>query len=264
MCGRFALDSSTDALIREFVVAGGDYNDWTPAWNISPTDPVAVIIETPRRDGGDDSDGSDGSDIESNERELDAADRNADQESDRVRRLEIARWSLVPSWSKELKMKFPTFNARSETAAEKSMFAASVRSKRAIIPATGYYEWRTDPDTNVKTPFFIRPADGELMAMAGLYTWWKDRTATGDDDGWRLTATILTSDAVETLDHIHDRNPVPIPESFWDVWLDPTVVGDQGLVDEAVRAALPVAESLEWYEVGPVKGDGPELIERLR
>lgn len=107
----------------------------------------------------------------------------------------------------------------------------------------------------VKTPHFIRPKDGELMAMAGLYTWWKDPTATGDDDGWHLTTTILTSDAVHTLEHIH----VPLPRSFWDVWLDPTVVG--ALVDEAVRAALPVAEALEWYPVGKVTGHSPALIQ---
>lgn len=231
MCGRFALDARTDDLIRQFVIAGGDYQDWTPSWNIKPTQPVAVILET------------------------------AKGEDEPLRRLEHARWGLVPSWSKELKTKFPTFNARSETAAEKASFKASVRSKRAIIPATGYYEWQTNPDSGLKTPHFIRPKDGELMAMASLYTWWKDPTATGDDDDWHLTTTIFTSDAVHTMDHNHDRNPVPLPQSFWDIWLDPTVAGDQALVDEAVRAALPVAEDLDWYPVGKVTGDSPTLIQ---
>lgn len=80
------------------------------------------------------------------------------------------------------------------------------------------------------------------------------------------TATILISEAVHTLEHIRDRNHVPLPHSFWDVWLDPTDVGrrtsgDQALVDEAVRAALPVAEDLEWYPVCKVTGDSPALIQ---
>jgi len=77
MCGRFALDARTDDLIRQFVVAGGDYEDWTPSWNIKPTQPVAMILET------------------------------AKGEAEPLRRLEQARWGLVPSWSKELKTKFP-------------------------------------------------------------------------------------------------------------------------------------------------------------
>lgn len=184
MCGRFALDARTDDLIREFVFASGDFQDWTPSWNIKPTQPVAVVLET------------------------------AKGEAEPLRRLEQARWGLVPSWSKELKTKFPSFNARSETAAAKASFKTSVKSKRALIPATGCFEWQKDPDSGVRTPHFIRPEDGELMAMAGLYTWWKDPTATEDDDSWHLTATILTSDAVRTLGIADCRPTETHPSAF--------------------------------------------------
>ena len=141
------------------------------------------------------------------------------------------------------------------------MFKASVASRRAIVPAIGYYEWQTDPVTKKKTPYFIHLPDGELMGFAGLYAWWADPAKDhGDPERWHLTATILTADAVQTLEHIHDRNPVPLPRELWDHWVDPTVVGDQALLDEAVRAAVGVAESLAFDRVGPVTGDGPELI----
>lgn len=228
MCGRFAVDSEVNELISDFVATGGDIHDWRPSYNLSPTDRVPVILESVKT-------------------------------GELVRRLELARWSLTPSWSKELTMKGPTFNARSETAATTSMFKASVASKRALIPATGYYEWHTEGKH--KTPYFIHDPVGEL-AFAGLYSWWRDHSKADDDpDRWVLTATILTMDAVPHLAPIHDRNPVVLPSSFWQQWLDPSLVGDQELVDEARAAAVSVAESLEFHEVGPVKGDGPELMQ---
>jgi putative SOS response-associated peptidase YedK len=228
MCGRFAMDKKTDDLIQEYVAQGGDFRDWTPSWNIAPTDTIPVLLESAKGDG------------------------------DEVRRLEPARWSLVPSYSKELKLKYPTFNARAEGLASKATWRGPLKSHRAIIPATGYYEWKTEGKT--KTPHFIH-LPGETIGMAGLYSWWPDHSKNEDDDDfWTLTATILTSDAVDQLIGIHDRNPVPLPRDLWDWWLDPTIVGDQAMVDAAVKAALPVASELEAYEVGPVRGDGPELI----
>jgi putative SOS response-associated peptidase YedK len=227
MCGRFAMDKETDQLIEEFVAVGGDFHDWRPGWNIRPTDPVATVIES-LKDG-----------------EL-------------MRRLEPARWSLTPSWSKTLKMKVPMFNARSEGITEKASFKNAIRTKRAIIPASGYYEWQTDPVTKKKTPFYIRPADGSTMALAGIYSWWKDHTLADDDPRqWTLTTTILTSDAVQTLADIHDRNPVPLPRDWWDDWLNPAIEADQSFVDAAVAAALPVADALDFVRVVAVTDDAP-------
>ena len=228
MCGRFAMDKSTDDLIEEFVAVGGDFRDWRPGWNIRPTDPVAIVLES-TKDG-----------------------------AEPTRRLEVARWSLTPGWSKTLKMKVPTFNARSEGITEKASYRASIRSKRALIPAAGYYEWQTDPATKKKTPFYLRAPEGEMMAFAGIYSWWKDHSLPDDDPRvWTLTTTILTADSVHTLDHIHDRNPVPLPRAFWNDWLDPRIEGTQDFVDAAVAAAVPVAESLEILELNAVTDEEP-------
>jgi putative SOS response-associated peptidase YedK len=232
MCGRFAIDNEINELIELFVAGGGDVEDWRPSWNIRPTDPVPVVFESNKM-------GSSGASGEAG------------------RRIELGRWSLTPSWSKELKTKFPTFNARSEDVATKASFKASVVNKRALIPATGYYEWHTEGKT--KTPYFIHGSDE--LAFAALYSWWKDASKPEDDpDRWTLTATILTMAAVPSLASIHDRNPVPLPRAFWDDWLSLDIDGDQHLVDAAVAAAVPVAESLEFHEVAPLRGEnGPGL-----
>ncbi|MDM4761578.1 SOS response-associated peptidase [Galbitalea sp. SE-J8] len=241
MCGRFAVDSEVNDLIEEFVAQGGDVHDWRPSYNIRPTDPIPVVIESVRRNG--------------------------DAAGELQRRLELARWSLTPSWSKDLKMKGPTFNARSETAATTSMFRASVEGKRALIPVTGYYEWHTDatgPGKPRKTPYFIHDPSGDDFAFAGLYSWWRDRSRPDDDpERWVLTATILTMDAVPHLRAIHDRNPVPLPRELWQHWLDPSLIGDEQLVREAVAAGTELAERLEFYEVAPVTGEGPETMRPL-
>ena len=228
MCGRFAVDSEINELIEEFVAQGGDVSDWRPSYNIRPTDPVPIVLESTKT-------------------------------GEVVRRLELARWSLVPSFSKELKLKYPTFNARSEDAAAKASYKSSVVSKRALIPASGYYEWRTVGGT--KTPFYIHDPDGTL-AFAALYSWWRNHALPDDDPArWVLTATILTMPTVPHLAEIHDRNPVPLPRDFWDSWLSTEIAGDQSLVDAAVAASVEVASSLAFHQVAPLGENGPELIE---
>jgi putative SOS response-associated peptidase YedK len=237
MCGRFALDDKVNALITDFVMSGGELDDyvpasWVPSWNISPTDQVGVILESKKGD------------------------------APAQRRFEKARWSLIPSWSKTQKLKFPTFNARAEEAASKPMFKASVVSKRAILPANGYFEWQTVGKT--KTPYFIHPEGDELMGLAGLYSWWADPSFDRDDpERWALSATILTADTIQTLADIHDRNPVMLPRELWAHWIDPTVVGDQKLLDEMIEVSKGVASTLVFDRVGPVVGNGPELIRPL-
>ena len=221
------MDKSTDDLISEFVAVGGDFADWKPGWNIRPTDAIPVVIDS-------------------------------DKDETVTRRLELARWSLTPGWSKTLKTKQPLFNARSEGITEKASFKGAVKSKRALIPASGYYEWQTDPETGVKTPYFMTAPDGGLLAFAGLYSWWRDHSKADDDPArWVLTSTILTADAVHTLDDIHDRNPVPLPRDWWDHWLDPKVDGTQELVDEAVAAAVGVAERLDIQQILAVNDEQP-------
>ena len=181
MCGRFVVAGEHRDLLGLFEIEIEGDNLPGPSWNIRPTDTVSVVIDSVRGD------------------ELP------------VRRVAAARWSLTPSFSPTRATKVPTFNARSETAAEKPFFAASVRSKRAIIPASGYYEWKTVGD--VKTPYYIHPPEG-MLAFAGLYSWWKDASLANDDPArWVLTTTILTREAVGGLRDIHERTPVALPRT---------------------------------------------------
>jgi putative SOS response-associated peptidase YedK len=241
MCGRFAMVKETDELITEFVAEGGDFRDWRPSYNIAPTQTIPVLLES-AKDGAS---GEEGGDVR--------------------RRLELARWSLVPGWSKELKLQYPTFNARSEDIATKATWKGPLKAHRALVPASGYFEWQTFADGK-KIPHFIHDPSGQPLMLAGLYSWWKDHKVPDNDPNvWTLTATILTSGAVDELLHIHDRNPVMLPPEWWDRWLDPELEGTQELVDAAVQAALPVATALEVYEVAPLpfRGNGSQLIERV-
>ena len=245
MCGRYANTKSGEELGRYFEADEVDEVRLPPSWNIAPTQRIPVVVDTVPR-------------------ELAGAGGDAPV----TRRVTTARWSLVPRFQKELASKYPTFNARSETAAEKPTFRSSVVRSRALVPADGYYEWLTIGKT--KTPYFVTdPEEGEL-AFAGLYSWWRPPAAAGSDgsesvepEPWVLTATILTRAAAGPAARIHDRIPVMLPRAEWDTWLDPTIAGDHALVQHAVAASQPVIERLAVHEVAPLRSDGPELIAPL-
>ncbi len=137
--------------------------------------------------------------------------------------------------------------------------------KRCLIPVDGYYEWLTDEDS-LKHPYYIYPEqDGIVLAFAGLYSWWVDPAADPEDPArWVLSATILTMPAVPRLSHIHDRSPIILPPQMWDAWLAPYATGDQLLMDAAVASTQSVADHLGYYEVPPLRGNGPELLAPIR
>jgi putative SOS response-associated peptidase YedK len=229
MCGRFVVTESSRDLIELFDIDLASEHLPQPSYNVKPTDQIPVILESVKSEPT-------------------------------VRRLESARWSLVPSFAKELTGKFPTFNARSEDVAAKAAFAESVISRRAIIPAAGYYEWHTVGTE--KTPYYVHAGSGAPIAFAGLYSWWKNEAVPPGAPGrWVLSATILTRDAVGELAGIHPRTPVMLSSEFWDAWLDPNEEGDQSFVDAAVDASTEMVEELVFHEVAPLKDDGPELIQ---
>ncbi|MCY7413367.1 MAG: SOS response-associated peptidase, partial [Salinibacterium sp.] len=164
MCGRFVVTSPTAELVAAFDVQFVGENLPDPSWNIAPTQSVAVVVDSVSRD-------------------------RAGQEP--ARRLEAARWGLVPSWAKDIAIGSKAFNARIETAAEKPMFRSALASHRAVVPASGYFEWRmTD---NGKIPEYIFSTDGAPLAFAALYSWWRDPTFVGPAPReWILSTTILT------------------------------------------------------------------------
>lgn len=233
MCGRLVMkeNEATLAALFEIDVVGG-----VPVanWNVAPTNDVAIVMESMKT-------------------------------GEPVRRLETARWSLVPKFAKELNSPYPTFNARSETAAEKPTFRDSVFHHRALVVANAYYEWRGEPGS--KTPYVVYPdsetttaaADAEVLAFAGLYSWWRNpNLPESDPDRWVLTATILTTAATGAMKELHDRVPVVLAPSWWDTWLDPTEAGGADLVRAAAEASAEV--QLRFHQVRPLHGNGPELV----
>lgn len=204
-------------------------------YNIAPTSTVPVVLE---RRGDDD---------------------------DIHRYLRGMRWGLVPSWAKELSVGNRMFNARADSVATKPAFRTALHKRRCLLPASGYFEWRTStgPDGRPdKQPFYITPEDGSTLAFAGLWEFW--RPPSGEPV---VSCTILTTDPVGELAAIHDRMPLILPAADWDAWLDPTLDG------RAVAALLspPEAALIAQLElrpvskrVGNVRNDDPQLLEPVR
>ena len=140
----------------------------------------------------------------------------ADYQDARV--LTSFRWGLIPFWAKDKKIGARTINARSETAGEKPMYRSSFTNRRCLIPVDGFYEW--ERKAKGKLPHYIYAADGKPLAVAGLWSSWRDL----ETDERLLTCTILTGTPNSLLDKIHDRMPIIMPEDRWDVWLDSTVI----------------------------------------
>ena len=164
-------------------------------------------------------------------------------------------------------------NARAETVAEKPAFRRAFAKRRCLIPADGYYEWYlpTSPDAPLgkggkplKQPFYIHPADGSSLAMAGLYEWWRDPTREDDDPAaWRLTCTVITTEASDEVGRIHDRMPMTIAPADWQAWLDPAhgAAESAALLRPAARRAARRVPGVD--AVNSVRNNGPELIAPL-
>lgn len=241
MCGRYASSRRPEDLIEEFEVV----NDRTPGplaadYNVAPTKEVYAVVERPP---------------------------SKDSPDPPERQLRVFTWGLVPSWAKEPSIGNRMINARMETVAEKPAYKRAFAVRRCLLPADGYFEWYPTSQTNakgkpVKQPYFIRPADGGVLAMAGLYEIWRDQSLADDDpDRFRWTCTVLTTAAEDSLGHIHDRMPLMVERDRWSEWLDPRVVGELSLLVPAAPGRL------EAYPVptlvSNVRNNGPELIEPL-
>jgi len=246
MCGRYASSCKPEDLVELFDVAPGG---WEPTealaadWNIAPTKPVYAVLERPLRGQG----------------------------PKPVRQLRALRWGLVPSWAQSADVAAKMFNARAETVHEKPAYRRAFASRRCLIPADGYYEWvapAARPGVRAarirKQPYFITPVDGSVLAMAGLYEFWRDPGRPADDpDAWWATCTVLTTAAEPALEWIHPRMPLVLrPRAFAD-WLDPALGDPAGL-----RALLapPPPGLLEprpvSAAVGSIRNNGPELVLR--
>lgn len=250
MCGRYASSRKPEDLVEEFevdrVVVSAPLE---PDFNVAPTkDVYAVFDRVPKQPD----------------------DQSEDQERDKQRRLAVLRWGLVPSWAKDPGIGSRMINARVETLAEKPAFRRAFAKRRCLLPADGYYEWYptsqlTKNNKPVKQPFFIRPVDGGVLAMAGLYEIWRNGSVPEEDpDAFLWTVSVITTTAEDELGHIHDRMPMLVEPGSYDAWLDPAVTE----TDDLRRLLTPAAPSrLEAYpvstEVNSVKNNGPHLVEPI-
>ncbi|HEY5833206.1 SOS response-associated peptidase [Streptomyces sp.] len=262
MCGRYAASRKPEDLADLFEVRQWDPTETiAPDWNVAPTKDVYAVLDRPVRDSG---------------------------STEPVRQLRVLRWGLVPSWAKTPEGGARLINARAETALEKPSFRRALTARRCLIPADGYYEWMTAAEERKleeqgrrkrtrKQPYFVTPADGSVMAMAGLYEFWRDPTLPDDHPrAWWVTCSVLTT-AAETgalagyeghgprsLADIHPRMPLMMTPDRWDTWLTPATTHPDALQEllgappEGLMRAFPVGTA-----VSSVQNNGPELVEPL-
>jgi len=180
-----------------------------------------------------------------------------------ARQLRLAVWGQRPKWIKDVKKRGLT-NARAESVDEKPSFRTAFAQRRCIVPADGFYEWFTEsPDDGgkpVKQPYFFRPADGAVLAMAGLLDWWHDP----ESDLWTPTYSIITTSATDDAGMVHDRMPMIVTADRWEAWLDPAVTDP---IEARSLMTAPLNGVLDIYPVskavGSVRNNGPQLVESI-
>ena len=180
MCGRYRL-SRRKQLIEEHFECDLWDEEWSPRYNIAPTQPVPVIRQHPKEP---------------------------------IRQIASMRWGLIPNWAKSPSGAAGMINARSETAATKPAFRDPLKLRRCLIPADGFYEWARTVKS--KQPFCFEVNGGQLFAFAGLWDGWRD--STGE---WVKTCSILTTTPNAVTAAVHDRMPVILDQDSYDLWLDP-------------------------------------------
>jgi putative SOS response-associated peptidase YedK len=175
MCGRYALHAHPQVIALQFGLAS--MPEAKARFNIAPTAEVLIV------------------------RAGEAAAQAA-----------LVRWGLVPRWAKDSAIGVKLNNARAETVAEIPSFREAFRKRRCLIPASGFYEWKTEAGR--KQPYYIYPAQSELFAFAGLWEAWRG------PDGMLETCAIVTSDANAVMQPIYDRMPVIVAQRDYARWLD--------------------------------------------
>jgi putative SOS response-associated peptidase YedK len=223
MCGRFTLTVDPAELQEKF----GQYTfpkKFAPRFNIAPTQPVLAIP------------------------------------NDEKFKADFFVWGLIPMWAKDPAIGNRLINARGETVAEKPSFRGSLKYKRCLILADGFYEWKTAKDRKTKTPYFIHMKDRQPFAFAGLWDSWNS------PDGSSIkSCTIITTEPNELMSMIHDRMPVILHPRDYEKWLDPS----PQTPDRLLPLIKPYpADGMDAYIVSTLvnkpANDSPELVVPVR
>jgi putative SOS response-associated peptidase YedK len=219
MCGRYAVTSAPEAIRGLFGYP--EQPNFPPRFNVAPTQPIAIV-----------------------------------RLMEGKRQFALVRWGLLPSWVKDPKNFSLLINARGESVMDKPAFEAAMKRRRCLVPADGFYEWKTIGTR--KQPYFVRAKSGAPLAFAGLWETW-----TGPNGEEMETAAIVTTRANRMLADIHDRMPVVVPPDAFDLWLNCAAVD----AETASTLIAPAPENLlEVYEVSSAvnrtANDNPQLVER--
>jgi putative SOS response-associated peptidase YedK len=198
-----------------------DAPDLPRRWNVAPTQPLYAVRER----------------------------------SDGKRALEAMRWGLVPRWADDARIGARLINARAETLAQRPAFRHLIGRHQALLPVSGFYEWRRQGTT--RQPFYFRRRDGYPMVLAGLWDVWSDEAGQHVQ-----TCTIITTAANSTMAPVHHRMPVVLPERSWPAWLSPRAAPT---AHGAAALAPAPPDLLEAYPVGQAVNsavnDGPGLVQ---
>lgn len=219
MCGRFTLTVDPSEL-RESFANYSFPEQHAPRFNIAPTQPILAIPNDDRM----------------------AAD--------------FFVWGLIPSWAKDPSIGSRLINARAEGLAEKPSFRGSFKYKRCLIPADGFYEWKSQPGTKTKVPHFIFLKDHRPFAFAGLWDEWYS-----PDGGSVRSATIITTAPNELMAPIHNRMPAILAPGDYARWLDPAPQRPEELAPllQPLSADLMSAYPVSTLVNSPAN-DRPELV----
>lgn len=216
MCGRYVLKrEDLEALVKQFGVRS--LEEFHSRYNIAPTSIVPVLRPRPSAP------------------------------------VELAgvRWGLIPAWAKPDAPAKPLVNLRAETLVTR--FQGALRSRRCVLPASGFFEWESFGTR--KQPWFFSARDGGAFGLAGIWDTWH-----GPEGTELETCTILTTTPNDVLRPIHDRMPVVLTPQQCQSWLDLSVDARRL---ETLLASAP-ADALVAMKVGAavssVKNDGPECI----
>ena len=219
MCGRFTLTVDPAEALDTF----SNYSfpeKFAPRFNIAPTQPILAIP-------------------------------NDDKFT-----ADFFIWGLIPMWAKDPQIGNRLINARSETLAEKPSFRGSLKYKRCLILADGFYVWKGAPGKKAKTPFFIHMKDRKPFAFAGLWDSWNS------PDGSQIkTCTIITTEPNELMSLLHNRMPVILHPRDYAKWLDPSAQTPDQLLP--LLKPFP-ADKMDAYPVTPLvnkpANDMPDLV----
>ena len=210
MCGRFSITSDKTKLAGHFGLETAP--EYRASYNVTPSGNIPVV-----------------------------------RLHDNGKEMINCHWGLVPHWAKDGKIS--PINARAETLSEKPFFRTAYKTKRCLVPANGFYEWKGTRDG--KQPYYFRLKDNEILAFAGLWDEWQH------EDNRITSCTIITTSSNEIMAPVHNRMPVILDPDNYDAWL---IAGDRELL-------IPYSGKMICYpvskKVNSPKNNGADLIQAV-